>query len=77
MGTVPWRVDSKQRAMGSSVAEPCNSDTVPAPVKVLTSYFPSFSSGSGSLHTLKKFKKIKFLILRFLLKLYGNRLILT
>ncbi len=77
MGTVPWRVDSKQRAMGSSVAEPCHFDKVPAPVKVLTSYFPSFSSSSGSLHILNKFLKIKFLFLRFLLKLYGNRLILT
>ncbi len=44
-------------------------DTVPVPV--LTSYFPSY--GSGSLHYLLK----KILSIIFLLKLDGNELILT
>jgi hypothetical protein len=42
-----------------SVAEPCHFDTVP--VQVPTSYFPSYGSGSGSLHKFKKLWKLKFL----------------
>jgi hypothetical protein len=57
---------------GNSVAEPCRSDTVK--VQVPTYYFPSYDSGSGSLH---KFKRKFFFLFRFILKLYGNRLILT
>ncbi len=50
-------------------------DTSPVPVQVLTSYFPSY--GSGSLQYFKKNLKIKFLSIIFPLKLDGNRLILT
>ncbi len=41
-------------------------------------YFPSYgsSSGSSSLHNFKNILNIKFCLLKFVLKLYGNRLIL-
>jgi hypothetical protein len=69
----------------SSVAEPCHFDTVPVLAKVPTSYFPSYGSGSGScsgcgsgsLHNFSKTFKIMFLSIIFLMKLDGNRLILT
>ncbi len=61
----------------SSVTEPCHFDKVLDPVHVPTSYFPSYGSGSGSLHTFKKMLKIKFILFIFLLKLDGNMLILT
>jgi hypothetical protein len=51
--------------------------TVLGPFLVPTSYFPSHGSGSCSLHNFKKIFKLKFLSLRFSLKLYGSMLILT
>jgi hypothetical protein len=43
-------------------------DTFPVPFQVPTSYFPAYGSDSGSLHNFKKMLKLKFLSLRFLLK---------
>jgi hypothetical protein len=59
----------------ASDAEPCHFDKVSGPAS--TSYVPSYGTDSGSLHNFKIILKIKFLSPIFLLKLDGNRLILT
>jgi hypothetical protein len=50
-------------------------DKVSGPASI--SYVPSYGTDSGSLHNFKIVLKIKFLSPIFLLKLDGNRLILT
>jgi hypothetical protein len=60
----------------SSVGEPCRFDTVPLSVQFRTSYFLSYDSASG-LQNFKKILVLKFLSLRFLLKLYGNNMVFT
>ncbi len=66
---------------------PCHFNTIPVPVQVPTSNFPSYGSSSGSgfgpgygscsVHSFDTILKIKFLSTIFLLKLDGNGLILT
>jgi hypothetical protein len=58
-----------------SAAEPCYFDTVL--VQVRTSYVLRTVPGSGSLQNFTENFKLKFLSLRFLLRLHGNRLILA